>query len=266
MDSPEQGLLVVPIFSDILPQSGGTTIATDSIQVLARFLAQRPEGLHPDGTQGGGYLIPALVEQCQQFEELTGNAGDVALLHPLMLHRASANPSGRARFIQNGRLSLEEPLCFNRADPADYSLVEICVLRALGEAERLAGWEPNGPRENNDKSTDWGRVTPRPFRTEEEKVEQQAIITVEQEKLAVGVPPSRLLVARHLTCLRVSKRPKAITPRNGPRETTWTSLEKDRTQMTRTGNRGLPFFSGGTALEKSGQRLRRGRLQSYRQF
>ena len=54
--------------------------------------------------------------------------------------------------------------------------------------ERLAGWEPNGPRENNDKSTDWGRVTPRPFRTEEEKVEQQAIITVEQEKLAVGVP------------------------------------------------------------------------------
>ena len=27
MDSPEQGLLVVPIFSDILPQSGGTTIA-----------------------------------------------------------------------------------------------------------------------------------------------------------------------------------------------------------------------------------------------
>ena len=156
--------------------------------MLARFLAQRPEGLHPDGTQGGGYLIPALVEQCQQFEELTGNAGDVALLHPLMLHRASANPSGRARFIQNGRLSLEEPLCFNRADPADYSLVEICVLRALGEAERLAGWEPNGPRENNDKSTDWGRVTPRPFRTEEEKVEQQAIITVEQEKLAVGVP------------------------------------------------------------------------------
>ena len=144
--------------------------------------------------------------------------------------------------------------------------MELCVLRALGEAERLAGWEPNGPRENNDKSTDWGRVTPRPFRTEEEKVEQQAIITVEQEKLEVGVPPSHLLVARHLTCLRVSKRPKAITPRNGPRETTWTSLEKDRTQMTRTGNRGLPFFSGGTALEKSGQRLRRGRLQSYRQF
>ena len=66
--------------------------------------------------------------------------------------------------------------------------MELCILRALGEAERLAGWEPNGPRENNDKSTDWGRVTPRPFRTEEEKVEQQAIITVEQEKLAVGVP------------------------------------------------------------------------------
>ena len=54
LDSPEQGLLVVPLFSDILPRSGGTTIATDSVQVLARFLVQHREGVHPDGTQGGG--------------------------------------------------------------------------------------------------------------------------------------------------------------------------------------------------------------------
>ena len=51
-------------------------------------------------------LIPALIEQCTEFEELIGNAGDLVLLHPLTLHRASANPSGRPRFIQNARLSL----------------------------------------------------------------------------------------------------------------------------------------------------------------
>ena len=38
LDSPEQGLLVVPLFNDILPQSGGTHIATDSIGVVSRFL------------------------------------------------------------------------------------------------------------------------------------------------------------------------------------------------------------------------------------
>ena len=129
LDSPEQALLVVPLFSDIAPESGGTLLATDSIGVVARFLARHPEGVHPDGTQGGGYLIPSLVEECTQFVELTGNAGDLALLHPFMLHRAAANPSGRARFIQNGRLSLERPMDFNRDDPSDYSLVELAVLR-----------------------------------------------------------------------------------------------------------------------------------------
>jgi len=47
LDSPEQGLLVVPLFNDILPQSGGTHIATDSIGVVSRFLVNHPEGLHP---------------------------------------------------------------------------------------------------------------------------------------------------------------------------------------------------------------------------
>ena len=127
LDSPEQALLVVPLFSEIKPHSGGTLIATDSIGVVAKFLAAHPEGVHPDGTQGGGYLIPSLIEQCTQFVEVTGDAGDLVLLHPYMLHRAAANPSGVARFIQNGRLSLAEPMDFNRPNPADYSLVELAV-------------------------------------------------------------------------------------------------------------------------------------------
>jgi hypothetical protein len=182
LDSPEQALLVVPLFSDIMPHSGGTLIATDSIGVVAKFLAAHPEGVHPDGTQGGGYLIPSLIEQCTQFVEITGNAGDLALLHPYMLHRAAANPSGVARFIQNGRLSLAEPLNFSRSNPADYSLVELAVLRALG-TDRLRDWKPSGPRENNDMCTDWGRVPPRPFRSDAEREEQAAVIAMEQARL-----------------------------------------------------------------------------------
>ena len=180
LDSPEQALLVVPLFSDIMPHSGGTLIATDSIGVVAKFLAAHPEGVHPDGTQGGGYLIPSLIEQCTQFVEITGNAGDLALLHPYMLHRAAANPSGVARFIQNGRLSLAEPLNFSRSNPADYSLVELAVLRALG-TDRLRDWKPSGPRENNDMCTDWGRVPPRPFRSDAEREEQAAVIAMEHD-------------------------------------------------------------------------------------
>ncbi len=172
----------MPLFSDIMPRSGGTLIATDSIGVVANFLAAHPGGVHPDGTQGGGYLIPSLVEQCSQFVEVTGNAGDLALLHPYMLHRAAANPSGVARFIQNGRLSLAEPMNFNRSNPADYSLVELAVLRALG-SDRLQDWEPSGPRENNDMCTDWGRVPPRPFRSDAEREEQAAVIAMEQARL-----------------------------------------------------------------------------------
>jgi hypothetical protein len=38
LDSPEQALLVIPIFSDIAPGGGGTAICTDGIGVVARHL------------------------------------------------------------------------------------------------------------------------------------------------------------------------------------------------------------------------------------
>ena len=41
---------------------------------------------------------------------------------------------------------LKEPMNFNRADPADFSLVELAVLKGLG-VERL-DFRPTAPREN----------------------------------------------------------------------------------------------------------------------
>ena len=30
-------------------------------------------------------MIPSLIEQCSEFEELTGEAGDVIVMHPFMM-------------------------------------------------------------------------------------------------------------------------------------------------------------------------------------
>jgi hypothetical protein len=141
LDSPEQGLLTIIIWSDIQAQSGGTFVATDSVAPVARYLHQHPQGCHPAETQFG-----RLVDACEAFDEVTGEVGDVFLLHPFLLHAASNNPSGRARFITNPPVSLREPMCFSRAD-GDFSPVERGVLCALepgpvdfritGERERV---------------------------------------------------------------------------------------------------------------------------------
>ena len=42
LDSPEQGLLVIPLFTDIVPNGGGTWIASDGIPVVAKWLVRCP--------------------------------------------------------------------------------------------------------------------------------------------------------------------------------------------------------------------------------
>ena len=173
LDSPEQGLLVVPIFSNILPNSGGTHIATDSIAPVARLLAANRQGLHADSVQGSGYLIPGLVEQCRNFQELTGEAGDMAVLHPFMLHRPCVNPSPRPRFIANAALVLREPMHFHRQQGDAHSLVELAVLRALGT--NGLNYEIEGRRE---------AVKPAPFRDEEEKIAERCQLEGEMAAMA----------------------------------------------------------------------------------
>lgn len=141
LDSPEQGLLTLVIWSDIEPQGGGTFLAWDSVPVVARFLRDHPEGVGPYD-----FDFKNLVGQCREFVEMTGRVGDVVLLHPYMLHTVSQNHSDRARFITNPPVSLTEPMNFHRADPADYSLVEQAILNGLGVAS--LDFHPTNPRES----------------------------------------------------------------------------------------------------------------------
>lgn len=126
LDSCEQGLLGIPLFTDVLPQGGATFIAADSVGVVARYLAAHPEGVGPDD-----FDTKTLLAECRDFREATGEAGDVYLLHPYLLHAVGQNVLQRPRAITNLCYELNEPMNFHRAG-GDYSPVEAAVLRGLG--------------------------------------------------------------------------------------------------------------------------------------
>ncbi len=147
LDSPEQGLLGIPLFTDVLPQGGATFIAADSVPVVARFLADHPEGVLPDD-----FDPKTLLAECKDFREATGDAGDVYLLHPYLLHAVSQNVLQRPRAIANLCFELREPMCFNRTD-GDYSPIEAAILRGLGVDDY--GFQPTEPRY---RTSDYGPI------------------------------------------------------------------------------------------------------------
>ena len=165
LDSPEQGLLTIVLWSDVHPRGGATFVAPDSVPVVARFLAGHPEGVLP-----GEFDFKNLISQCHEFIEAVGETGDVYLMHPYLLHASSENALRLPRFITNPPIHLNEPMNFDRSD-GDYSLVEQAILRGLG-VERY-DFTATAPRE---------RVVP-------ERVKRQQIV-IEEEKArlaAVGL-------------------------------------------------------------------------------
>lgn len=158
LDSPEQGLLVIPLFTDIRPGGGGTMICPDAIPVMARYLRDHPEGVSPRMTpraqnpkwepEKGLDFFNDIARSMprEAFVEATGQVGDVYLLHPLMLHSASSNSLRNVRIITNPPVSLKEPMVFDREDEGQYSYVERKTLKALG-VERLDGWAISGTRD-----------------------------------------------------------------------------------------------------------------------
>jgi hypothetical protein len=146
LDSPEQALLVIPIYSDIKPRGGGTMICPEGIGLIANYLAIHPEGVLPTGLSftpststvaknedhPGYWSHLKEIKRCQDFVEVTGEIGDVVLMHPLMMHSATKNYTRIPRIITNPPVSLKEPFNFNRDDPKEYSLVERKTLQALG--------------------------------------------------------------------------------------------------------------------------------------
>jgi len=160
LDSPEQALLVIPCWSDVVESGGATVICTEGPKRIGQILYDNPQGLNPALQardipavkssflgEDSEYKKAARAAADGSFFEMTGNKGDVILMHPLMLHSASNNAKRAIRIITNPPVALKEPFKFDREDPTQYSLVELKTMQDLGGPEKLKGWEITGERE-----------------------------------------------------------------------------------------------------------------------
>jgi hypothetical protein len=169
VDSPEQGLLCLCIFSEVGKHGGGTLVAEGTHKVVAKFLEKHPEGMesqhaidtlneeHPwlkeltavvgndkDDFLGIGDESPdARIDKFMNWHtdadgfrmrviETTASPGDVILCHPFLYHTPSQNHSGVPRFMCNRTTPLTERMQLKRDNPAEYSPLELSIRRALG--------------------------------------------------------------------------------------------------------------------------------------
>lgn len=128
LDCPNQGLLVIGLFTDIQPRWGGTILALGSHRRTARVLAEHPEGL-----DHRSLFDDALSEPLGNFREINGHAGDVVLAHPFMFHTRGMKHAGPPRIISNTEAPLREPMRVTPAAGLGAAPVEQAISRAITE-------------------------------------------------------------------------------------------------------------------------------------
>lgn len=125
IDRINNGLVCIALFDDLLPRSGNTWLAPDSVPRVAADLAANPGGVDYCNDRGTHITLA-----CERFHEVVGRAGDLVLFHPLMMHSSSPNASGRIRWMGNPMVYLEQPLDPFRPEP-ELSPVERAMHRAI---------------------------------------------------------------------------------------------------------------------------------------
>ncbi|TYP76641.1 hypothetical protein [Paenibacillus methanolicus] len=127
VDSPEQGLLCLCLFSDVGHQGGGTFIVEGSHKVVARFLEGYPEGLEL------GDAIGMLNRQHPYLRELTGadarkdEAVDATHADPM---QDEGTPDG----ITADKIAQARIATFMNEDYIDADGFTLRVLETMGEA------------------------------------------------------------------------------------------------------------------------------------
>jgi len=122
-------LLMLFLFSDVGPDDAPTRIRVGSHLAVPRLLA-------PAGAAGLTYL--ELAERLEpddgRLAVATGEAGDVYLCHPFLVHAAQPHRGTTPRFLAQPPLQPAQPL---RLEPGagPFSPVELAVRRALGAAD-----------------------------------------------------------------------------------------------------------------------------------
>lgn len=133
--SQQIGLIPIMFFSDVLPNGGGTAVAESSHLVAAKILSQA-------GLKGmtGKDLTKTVLATGENFNiiELTGEAGDVVLMHPLLVHARSTNLSPKdeqfVRFMCHPSVRLLEPINFNKSYH-EYTVLEKSYLLGINYDE-----------------------------------------------------------------------------------------------------------------------------------
>ena len=159
VDSPEQGVLILCMFSEIGRHAGGTVVVEGSHNVVAKYLATQPDGVvHRDGINAVNEAHPFFrrltgmdpIDTKTRMEtfmdqefvdddgfhlrvaEVTASPGDVVICHPFLYHASAQNLSGIPRFMCNRTAALKERMRI-RGEYADdeLSVVERTIRRAL---------------------------------------------------------------------------------------------------------------------------------------
>jgi ectoine hydroxylase-related dioxygenase (phytanoyl-CoA dioxygenase family) len=129
--SPPAGVRTHALFGDVAPRAGGTLIVSGSHCLVHRYFKDHPP---PRGARGADYRrlllrhpylrelqtegdagerVARFMDSVEEHDgiplhvvENTGTAGDVILLHPLVLHVATPNIGDAPRFLLSGAIDL----------------------------------------------------------------------------------------------------------------------------------------------------------------
>jgi hypothetical protein len=124
VSSRGRALLMLFLFSDVGENDAPTRIRAGSHWDMARYL-------EPAGEAGRACMNLDVMGADRPEVLATGEAGDVYLCHPFLVHAAQRHRGSSPRFLAQTTLVPNGPCCLRREDGA-YSPVEIAIRLALG--------------------------------------------------------------------------------------------------------------------------------------
>ena len=127
LESQGRAMLLLFLFSDVGVENAPTRILVGSHLDVPPLLATA-------GPNGLSFIelasrLGATLDRRQELA--TGNAGDVYLCHPFLVHAAQPHHGSTPRFLAQPPLEPAQPLALHRVD-GDYSLVERGIRVGLG--------------------------------------------------------------------------------------------------------------------------------------
>jgi len=124
-------LVTLFLFSDVGPGEGGTAMIRGSHLAVARTISDARAGVNWDDLKPTLSAAGVLDPSESQIAHLVGQAGDVALMHPFLIHGFGANQGNRIRFACNPLVQLRDNAVLERLD-GGYSAVELALRKGMG--------------------------------------------------------------------------------------------------------------------------------------